>query len=74
MLVVVGDDYSTLKKRIGTTTTVTGASTGAHASTSTTTAAPATTTPTTVTPPTTYNRQFVPVDPKTGGPLVGCPG
>jgi LCP family protein required for cell wall assembly len=80
VLVIVGADYNRLKhdfdhlphvasakRHPGTTTT---AKSGAV--TPTTTGAPTTTT-TTIAPSTTPDTRFVPVDPKTGGPLVGCP-
>jgi hypothetical protein len=58
---------------LGTTTTVPGQTTVATAPGVTTpTTAPQTTTSTTL-PRETFDARFVPVDPKTGGPLVGCP-
>ena len=84
VLVVVGKDFDSLLHRfrdvphspgavLGTTTTVAGQTTTTAASTTTTpTTAPQTTTSTTL-PRETFDPRFVPVDPKTGGPLVGCP-
>ena len=76
VLVIVGADYdklthtfrgapssSTTVPGVGGTTSVPGAS----SSTSSTTAAPLDPAPAQV------SSRFVPVDPKTGGPLVGCP-
>jgi LCP family protein required for cell wall assembly len=69
VLVIVGKDYNTLQRTLGPASTVAG---GSVPTTTTTVAAPTTTT-TTVTPPSTADPRFVPADPKTGGPLVGCP-
>jgi LCP family protein required for cell wall assembly len=71
VLVIVGTDYDTLKHRFdlipkpanlpSTTTSTTNPS------------SPTTATTTTTVPKSTFDTHFVPVDPKTGGPLVGCP-
>ncbi len=70
VLVVVGRDYTQLRPVTGATPTPSqsvSSSTAAASSTSS-----STTTSTTVAPPTVDTR-FVPVDPKTHEPLVGCP-
>jgi LCP family protein required for cell wall assembly len=68
VLVVVGRDYDQLEGLLkdpppSTASTVAVGSSG--------TQQPTTTTSTTL--PTTVDTRFVPVDPETGGPLVGCP-
>jgi hypothetical protein len=71
VLVIVGRDLDKLSPRSPTTT---GAATGVTSTTQpaiTTTTVPQETTTTTA--PRTVDTRFVPVDPKTGGPLVGCP-
>jgi LCP family protein required for cell wall assembly len=69
VVVIVGRDWDRLvapvKRPPGPTTTVGGA---------TTAPAVASTTTTTTTPPSPSATAVVPVDPRTGGPLVGCPG
>jgi LCP family protein required for cell wall assembly len=73
VLVVVGRDWNTLSHHFATpspTTTVTGVTTTTIVAAGST-AAPATTTTTTTIPQ--YEKDYVPVDPKTGGILVGCP-
>jgi LCP family protein required for cell wall assembly len=76
VLVIVGRDYTALKHRFD----LIPRSTGTLTTVTTTTAAGPTvpTTPTTITTTTTAPRRtvdtrFVPVDPKTGAALVGCP-
>jgi LCP family protein required for cell wall assembly len=69
VLVVVGRDYPQLRPVTGPTTTP---SQSASSSTAPTSTSSSTTTPTTRSRPTVDTR-FVPVDPKTNGPLVGCP-
>ncbi|MFM8237630.1 MAG: LCP family protein [Actinomycetota bacterium] len=78
VLVVVGRDYDSLRHAfvrpgVGTTTSVPTGATGSGAP-------PATGVPSTTTSsvpidpvPARANSRFVPVDPETGGPLVGCP-
>ncbi len=78
-LVIVGLDYTTLKHRfdliprpavtLPSISTSSTASTTSVVPTSTTTI----TTTTTTVPHQTVDTRFVPVDPKTGGSLVGCP-
>jgi hypothetical protein len=69
VVVIVGRDWDRLvapvKRPPGPTTTVGGA---------TTAPAVASTTTTTTTTPSPSATAVVPVDPRTGGPLVGCPG
>jgi hypothetical protein len=68
ILVVVGRDWKTLTHHL---TNLPGTKRVTPATSSTTT-----TTTTTKPPPTTtstVDRRFIPVDPKTGGVLVGCP-
>lgn len=68
VLVVVGRDYPQLRPVTGTTTSSPFASsTTAPTSTTTTTAT------TTSVPRATVDTRFVPVDPRTNAPLVGCP-
>jgi LCP family protein required for cell wall assembly len=78
VLVIVGRDWDQLEGPIkqtspGTTnaTTTTRHRTTTSAPASTTSNAPTTTT--TIKPPSPQNTAVVPVDPKTGGTLVGCP-
>ncbi len=70
VLVIVGTDYSSLKHRFDLVPKPANLPT-----TTLTTAGPSPTTITTTTtvPKETVDTRFVPVDPKTGGPLVGCP-
>jgi LCP family protein required for cell wall assembly len=74
VLIIVGRDLDKLNPTSATTTT-TGASTSVtnptQSTTTTTSTVPQSTTSTT--PSRTVDTRFVPVDPKTGGPLVGCP-
>jgi hypothetical protein len=71
VLVIVGDDYFTLPRNFkGVPRTASTTTTGPGFPLPTTTTIPPTTTTTTVP---TVDTRFVPVDPKTGGPLVGCP-
>jgi hypothetical protein len=69
VLVVVGRDYPQLRPVTGPPTTP---SQSASSSTVPTSTSSSTTTTTTRSRPTVDTR-FVPVDPKTNGPLVGCP-
>lgn len=69
VLVVIGRDYPNLKgllKEPASSTTSTAASQGSNSS-------PSSTTTTTLAQSTTVDTRYVPVDPKTGGTLVGCP-
>ncbi len=68
VLVIVGKDWDTLHHEFPGTTTA-GSSGVSQSSTTTTTVAPSTTT----TVQQTVDTRMVPVDPKSGGPLVGCP-
>jgi LCP family protein required for cell wall assembly len=70
VLVVVGRDWNKLHHHFPTPTTTTQPA-GVAAPTSTT--ASTTTTTTTVPKTTTTLDPYLPVDPKTGGPLTGCP-
>jgi LCP family protein required for cell wall assembly len=73
VLVVIGRDWDhithNLKPQTTTTTAATAATGTASTGSSTTVAAPSTTTTTAPT----VDTRYVPVDPKTGGELVGCP-
>jgi hypothetical protein len=69
VLIVVGRDWDQLKHHFPTPTTTTQP--GVAAAPTTTTAS--TTTTTTLPKTTTTLNPFLPVDPKTGGPLTGCP-
>jgi LCP family protein required for cell wall assembly len=71
VLVVVGRDWDTLKHHFPTPTTTSTSAPGVAAAATSTTAS--TTTTTTVPKTTTTLNPFLPVDPKTGGPLTGCP-
>jgi LCP family protein required for cell wall assembly len=78
VLVIVGTDYARLKHGFDSVTHIPGAKTStstAPVGTPTTTAAATSTTSTTTTtvPRQSVDTRFVPVDPKTGGQLVGCP-
>lgn len=83
VLVIVGKDFDSLFHRFGdvpstpnaSTTTVASATTLPGQTTVASTAPPSTVAPTTTTtlPREKFDPRFVPVDPKTGGPLVGCP-
>jgi LCP family protein required for cell wall assembly len=69
VLLIIGTDYDRLEHRFpGAPSTTAPATTSSPPPT----AAPSTTT-TTAMPATTVDTRFVPVDPETGGPLVGCP-
>jgi LCP family protein required for cell wall assembly len=72
VLVIVGRDYDALRHEFPVPADVSTTS-----SSSTTTSAPAigssSTTTSTAVPQPTVDTRFVPVDPETGGPLVGCP-
>jgi LCP family protein required for cell wall assembly len=68
VLVVVGRDYATLKHLFPNQPGASNASTSSTASISTTS-----TSTTTSSVPKVSDARFLPVDPKTGGPLVGCP-
>ena len=76
VLVIVGRDYPTLPTnfkglpKASTSTSVTTGKGSPHSTKTTTTS----TTTTTLVPQRTPNTLYVPVDPKTGGPLIGCPG
>ncbi len=65
VLVVIGADYDKLPHALPGAPGVTTATTGTTTSTSTTTLAPL--------PVQTPDSRYVPLDPKTHGPLVGCP-
>ena len=71
-LLIVGRDYDSLKHRFDLVPRPTNAS-PTSSTTPTSSIAPTTTTTTTTVPHETVDTRFVPVDPKTGGPLVGCP-
>jgi LCP family protein required for cell wall assembly len=76
VLLVVGRDYGKLKRDFTPTKApAASATTGPGAPGATSTSRSTSTTSTTVTtlPQVTPNTKFVPVDPKTGDPLVGCP-
>ena len=76
VLVIVGRDWDSLQHHFtnlapaSTTSTTSGATTGTTATTAPTAATTTTTSPIT---PTSVDPRFEPVDPKTGGVLVGCP-
>jgi LCP family protein required for cell wall assembly len=70
VLLIIGSDYDALKHRFDLIPRPAGVSV-TTGPTSTTLTAPTSTTTTTVRR--TVDTNFVPVDPKTGGPLVGCP-
>src|ERR1700730_14978742 len=69
VLVVVGRDYPQLRPVTGSTTAPTQSASSSTAPTSTS----STSTTSTTVPRPTVDTLFVPVDPKTNGPLVGCP-
>jgi LCP family protein required for cell wall assembly len=71
-LLIVGSDYDALKHHFELVPKPAG-STASTATTSTSTIVPTTTTTTTTVPRVTVDTRFVPVDPKTGAALVGCP-
>jgi LCP family protein required for cell wall assembly len=71
-LLIVGRDYDTLKHRFDLVPRPAG-STASSSTTSTTSGIPTTTTTSTTVPKVTVDTRFVPVDPKTGAALVGCP-
>jgi polyisoprenyl-teichoic acid--peptidoglycan teichoic acid transferase len=71
VLLVVGTDYDSLKHRFDLVPRP-GNAPPTTATTSPVTIAPTSST-TSTTISTTVNTYYVPVDPKTGGPLVGCP-
>jgi hypothetical protein len=80
VLVIVGKDYDSLLHRFNdvpgtavTATTLPGATPTSVAATTVPTTAAAPTTTSTTAPAEKFDERFVPVDPKTGGPLVGCP-
>jgi len=76
VLLVVGGDYDSLKHHFDQVPKpATATSTSVPTSGSTTTTVPVTIAPstTTTTVPSTVDTLLVPVDPKTGGPLIGCP-
>jgi len=76
VLVIVGKDYPTLPtnfKGLPKASTTTTATTGSGGSTAPTSSTTTSTTTTTLVPQRTPDTLYVPVDPKTGGPLVGCP-
>lgn len=70
-LIVVGNDYDSLQHAFPGQAPTTSPTAG-NAPASSTTASTSTTT-TTVVPPETYNPLLVPVDPKNGAQLTGCP-
>jgi LCP family protein required for cell wall assembly len=69
VLVIVGKDWDSLQHHFPGTATPGSSGTGP----TTTSTAPASTTTTTLHQSTTVDTRMVPVDPATGGPLVGCP-
>jgi polyisoprenyl-teichoic acid--peptidoglycan teichoic acid transferase len=71
VLLIVGTDYLSLKHRFDLIPHP--ANLPSTTATSSTSIAPAPTTTTTTVPRQTVDTRFVPVDPTTGGPLVGCP-
>jgi len=73
VLLIVGRDYASIKHHFELVPHKAGAAPTSTASTSTTVAAPTTTTTTTTVPRQTADTRFLPLDPKTGGALVGCP-
>jgi len=80
VLVIVGRDYGSLKHRFdlvprpaGTTVSTATTSTTIGAATSTSVGTATSTTTSTTVLRVTVDTRFVPVDPKTGGALVGCP-
>jgi hypothetical protein len=76
VLVIIGKDYKELARpffQTGSTTTTPGAPIEETTTTTTSTTTPQTSTTPTTTPQSNVDTRFVPVDPKTGGPLVGCP-
>jgi LCP family protein required for cell wall assembly len=80
VLVIVGKDYDSLLHRFNdvpgtaiTATTLPGATPTSVAATTVPTTAAAPTTTSTTLPAEKFDERFVPVDPTTGGPLVGCP-
>jgi LCP family protein required for cell wall assembly len=73
-LLIVGRDYTSLKHRFDLIPRSTSTPpTSVRSTPSTQAFAPTTTTTTTTVPHHTVDTQFVPVDPKTGAALVGCP-
>ncbi len=70
VLLIVGRDYATLKHRFDL---VPHPANLPEATTTTTVSAPTSSTTTTTVAHHTVDTRFVPVDPKTGGALVGCP-
>jgi hypothetical protein len=71
VLVIVGTDYESLPHNFKHVTSTASTPTTAHAGAAP--AAHASTTTTTAPSPQSVDTRFVPVDPKTGGALVGCP-
>ncbi len=73
VLVIIGKDYEYLGRPFMNTNTSTSAPGVTATTTTTVTTVPQTSTTPTTTPQSNVDTRFVPVDPKTGGPLVGCP-
>lgn len=73
VLVIVGTDYNSLKHRFDLVPRPSGITLPKTTTTSTVAGAPASTTTTTTVAKQSVDSRFVPVDPKTGGELVGCP-
>ena len=74
VLVIVGRDYTSLKHRFDLIPhSASAPPTSVRPTPSTQAFAPTTTTTTTTVPHQTVDTRFVPVDPKTGAALVGCP-
>jgi LCP family protein required for cell wall assembly len=74
VLVIAGRDWDSLTHNFHYTATARTTTTRAAGTTPTSQAAPQTTATSTTTPRVTVDTRFVPVNPKTGGALVGCPG
>ncbi len=72
VLVIVGTDYNSLKHRFDLIPRPANLPPTSVTST-TVRLSPTSATTTTTVPKSTVDTRFVPVDPKTGGPLVGCP-
>jgi LCP family protein required for cell wall assembly len=73
VLVVVGRDWNTLHHHFAARWSATSVPRASSSTTTTVASRSASPAPTTTTTLPTADRQFIPVDPKTGGTLVGCP-